>query len=890
LATRKISKAKNESSASAKSDGNRQELVVVGSSAGGVAALSVLVNTLNADFPAPIVLAQHLDPQRASHLASILERQSKLPIVTLDERVTTPLEPRTIYVVPANRHVVIQDSSVRLEADRAERPIPSVDRLLSTAAKAYGERLIAVILTGSGSDGAAGAVDVKEAGGVVIIQNPRTAPYPSMPLSLPPTVVDHVVEIEQIGPLLADLVKGAVLAPEKVEDPLRDLLTYVSQQANMDFRNYKPTTILRRISRRMAVTHRGTIRDYADYLRTNPEEVSELVKVFLINVTGFFRDREAFEFLKNFVMPELVERGRANGRMFRSWSAGCSTGEEAYSLAILLAEVLNGEVSDWNIKIFATDLDEEAVNFARRGLYPGKLLADLPDDFRKRYFEPLDHGYRVSKMLRQMVLFGTQDLTRGIPFPRMDLVVCRNLLIYLKSELQQDILDLFAYSLHQTNGYLFLGKAETARPSKATFDLVNKKWKVYRCVNGPLALPAQARGVGARHIESQVLTRGLEAREEALGLHLEGPETNVSPLRRINELMFRYLPIGMVVIDRSYRILTVNAAARRLLGIRDLVAELDFLHTARGLPYTQVRQAIDSAFKDHSTMNLPEIKAENGSGRYLTLTVMPAHMDDAGPQLAVLTILDVSEPVLTRQRLEDVQAEQAKIMDELGSTNKRLTNMNTELQEANEELQSANEELMLTQEELQATNEEFEATNEELQATNEELETNNEELQATNEELQTTNDELSARTAELQEVARELRAARQSLNTLVEKFPFYILVTKGSNFTVEAFNARYALVFGDQDPTGKPLAEIFTGAALDELLAGAREAFTKGDTLKTGRTDVHIANYAAGSDFVHTLVPTYDEDNKVDGIIVFTEDLAERATQGKAESGTAATG
>ncbi|HYW71917.1 MAG TPA: CheR family methyltransferase [Pyrinomonadaceae bacterium] len=840
------------------------DLVVVGSSAGGVAALSVLVNTLSADFPAPIVLAQHLDPQRASHLATILERQSKLPILTVGEHAPTLMQPGTIYVVPANRHVTIQDSSVRLESDSDGRPIPSVDRLLSSAAKAYGEHLVAVILTGSGSDGAAGAVEVKEAGGVVIIQNPRTAPYPSMPQSLPPTVVDHVVEIEQIGPLLFDLLTGVRLAPEKVEDPLRDLLTYVSQHANMDFRNYKPSTILRRISRRMAVLHSHTLRDYTDHLRAHPEEVTELVKAFLINVTGFFRDRDAFEFLKDFVVPDMIERGRDNGRVLRAWSAGCSTGEEAYSIAILLAEVLGAEISEWSIKIFATDLDDEAVNFARRGLYPTKLLSDLPGGFTERYFERIDHGYRVSKSLRQMVIYGSQDLTRGIPFPRMDLVVCRNLLIYLKPELQQDILDLFAYSLHQTSGYLFLGKAETARPSKATFDLINKKWKVYRCTSGPLALPAHGKPVNSRQAEWQTIRRSDSPEKTDLG-------EDITPLRRINEVMFRYLPIGIVVIDRGYRIVTINAAARRLLSIRDITTEQDFLHNARGLPYGQVREAIDAAFTDHSTGSLTDIEADTGSGRFLSLTIMPAHIDDNSKPLAVVTVTDVTESVVTKRRLEDVQNEQAKILEELGSTNKRLTSINIELQEANEELQSANEELMLTQEELQATNEEFEATNEELQATNEELETNNEELQATNEELQTTNDELTARSNELQETARELETARSRLDTIVQQFPYLVMTVKGPKLEIDAFNARYGLIFGDRNPNGTPIEKVFLGEGVGELLKAAKDSLSNNTTVTTPRVAAHIADESAiGSEFVHTIVPLPSEDGKPEGVIIFT--------------------
>jgi len=852
-------------------------LVVVGSSAGGVAALSVLVNTLSADFAAPIVLAQHLDPQRASHLAAILERQSKLPIVTPGEEGLTPLTPGTIYVVPANRHVTIQDSALRLEGHGDGRPIPSVDRLLSSAAKAYGEHLIAVILTGSGSDGAAGAVDVKEAGGVVIIQNPRSAPYPSMPQSLPPTVVDHVLEIEQIGPLVSDLLKGIVLVPEKVEDPLRDLLTYVSQHANMDFRNYKPSTILRRISRRMAVIHVQQLRDYADYVRAHPEEVAELVKAFLINVTGFFRDREAFEFLKDFVVPEIIDRGRENGRMLRAWSAGCSTGEEAYSIAVVLAEALGSEITDWNIKIFATDLDEDAVGFARRGLYPNKLLSDLPETFAEKYFERIDHSYRVSKSLRQMVIFGSQDLTRGIPFPRMDLVLCRNLLIYLKPDLQQDILDLFAYSLHQTHGYLFLGKAETARPTKATFELVNKKWKVYRCTSGPMALPTnQGRPINARAQNEWSAIRNRSDSESSATLHLTG-DSDLTPLRRINEILFRYLPIGIAVIDRNYRIITINAAARRLLGIREVAVEQDFLHTARVLPYSEVRHAIDSAFHDHSTVTLSEIDTDATTGRFLNLTIMPAHLDDSAAQWVVVTINDVSESIVTKRRLEDVQHEQSKILEELGSTNKRLSTMNTELQETNEELQSANEELMLTQEELQATNEEFEATNEELQATNEELETNNEELQATNEELQTTNDELSARSVELQETARELSAARERLNYMVRQFPYYVLVARGQNLAVEAYSARYALLFGDKDPHGVSIKEIFDGDGVEDLLGSAKKALQEGRTIVTERMAAHVPiDEALGSEFVHIIVPSRGEAGKPDGVIIVTENVTEK--------------
>ncbi|HEU4508216.1 MAG TPA: CheR family methyltransferase [Pyrinomonadaceae bacterium] len=861
---------------------HNEDLVVVGSSAGGVGALSILVSTLNSPFPAPIVLAQHLDPQRPSHLGAILERRTQLPIVVVGEREPTPLESGKIYVVPSNRHVKITDGHVHLESDHAERPRPSVDMLLSSAAQAYGERLIAVILTGSGSDGAAGAVEVKSAGGVVIIQNPQTAPYPSMPLSLPPTVVDHVVEVEQIGPLLFDILKGVSLpATENADDPLRDLLTQVSARTNIDFRNYKASTILRRIGRRMAITHNTNIRDYTDFLRTHPDEAQELVKAFLIKVTGFFRDPEAFDFLNQTVIPELIERGRQNGRVLRIWSAGCATGEEAYSLALLVAEHLGPEFPEWNAKIFATDLAADAIAFARRGLYPENVLRDLPDDFRAKYFERIDHGFRVVKAIRQSVIFGHQDISRGVPFPRIDLVTCRNLLIYLKPELQQVVLDLFAYSLHQSRGYLFLGKAETARPTKATFELVNKKWKIYRCLGGPRAFPVQdtailERGGSVNQVPER--RRRISPIVAVPGQHeLSKVEVEIAQLRRVNETMLRYTTVAVVIIDRTYRILTINSSARRLLGVRDVGYDQDFLHAVRGMPYQQVRSAIDTSFREHTTTTLPELELDQtseGTGRYISLTIMVMQVEQGAPELAVITANDVTEQVQIKRRLEAVQREHSELVAELSTANKRLATMNKELQDANEELQAANEELMLTQEELQATNEEFEATNEELQATNEELETNNEELQATNEELQTTNDELTARSAELQEITQQHRLEQTQLAQLLERFPHYVMVLNADDFTVQAVNPGYAEMLNGRSPTGMSLNELLSGKDMEQLLHLLKHAAQQKRSVSSNPINAGVSSDGQLDDarFVHTVVPISDEDGlSVNRLFIYSE-------------------
>jgi two-component system, chemotaxis family, CheB/CheR fusion protein len=852
---------------STESTGKPEHLVVVGSSAGGIEALGVLVASLPENFPAPVVLAQHLDPSRPSQLPTILERRSVLPVVTVVE--DTKLQPGKIYVVPANRHVFIHDGKVGLAKNDGDRPRPSVDLLLSTAARSYGDRLVAVILTGSGSDGAAGAVEVKEHGGTVVIQNPRTAAYPSMPSALPPSAVDHICDLERIGAALNDIVRGATIHT-RIEtgnrDVLNEVLALVASHGSIDFTQYKTTTLLRRISRRMALNHFHTLEEYRDFLAGHPDEIDELVKALLIKVTEFFRDPEAFEFLATEVMPKIIERGRERGRVLRMWSAGCATGEESYSLALLVAQALGRELPEWRVKIFATDVDEDAVGFARRGYYPANVLRSLPQEFLGRYFEASEQGYRVAKPLRQTIIFGQQDLSRGSPFPNIDLVVCRNLLIYFKPELQQSVLDVFSYSLQRTNGYLFLGKAETARPSRAVYDIVNKKWKIYQCVSGSRPLPARKKD---RLRSADRPDAASEAPERISEIRPDEQE-----LRRANEVLFRSLPVGICLIDRTYRIISINAAARRLLGIRDAGIAQDFLHTVRGLPYPEVRSAIDRAFRERTAVVMPQVEIGGGvgDGLFLTLHVVPF---EGSAETALVCVEDISETIQARRLLDAVQAEQSELAEELSTANRRLTEVNKELQDSNEEMQAANEEMTIAQEELQATNEEFEATNEELQATNEELETNNEELQATNEELETTNEELQARTSELQELTRFLTGERRRLAETVEQAPFDILVLRGQGLLVESMNPRLGPLFGNPSAVlNRPFEEECTGPGLEPVRAGVRNAFRDGRRWHS--EFIRLGSAGSERTLQFTAIPTHSVDGDTDGVVLYVEDVTLR--------------
>src|SRR6266699_114726 len=705
-----------------------------------------------------------------------------------------------------------------------------------------------------------------------------------MPLALPPTVIDFEANIERIGPLLNDLLTGVSLpqAEEKTEDVLRGILEQVSRQARMDFRPYKTSTIMRRLMRRMMVTRNRSMRDYLEHLRTYPEEVGELVKAFLINVTQFFRDPNAFAYLKSEILPGLIAQARARDHILRFWTAGCATGEEPYSLAMLLTDLLGSELLAWSVKIFATDLDEAAINFARRGLYSENLLKGLPAEYRDRFFEHVDHGYRIAKTLRQMVIFGQQDLSRSAPFPRIDFVLCRNVLIYFTPELQDYVLNQFAFSL-SPGGYLFLGKAETVRPTQSFYELVTKRWKVYRCTGS--AIPA-ARRPNLRNItltggekpsnntSNRTVNKGLDDREPPTTL------LELGQLRRLNELLLRFLPVGVVVIDRSYRLLTANATARRILGLRDVGNEQDFLHAVGGIPYSIVRTAIDTAFRDRNATSLPEVELENvggGNGRYITLSIALMQMEAGAPDLAAISVVDVTEQVQIRKQLEAVQSEQGQLMGQLSGANKRLHDVNKELLDANEELQVANEELVLTHEELQATLEEFETTNEELQATNEELETNNEELQATNEELETTNDELRARTAELQELTAILESERVRLSEMVELAPFYIMVLRGASLVIEAFNPRFAKLLEERLVQGHPLDEVFEVFWESDMtiVRLAHEAYQRDSVRTTPRMMTHVLKDQSEFEenhFVYTIVPTHDANENVSGVIIYSVD------------------
>jgi two-component system CheB/CheR fusion protein len=787
-------------------------LVVIGSSAGGIEALGTLLSSLPQDFPAPIVIAQHIDPHRPSHLGEILGRRSQLDVRTIEDR--HRLEPGVVFVAPANRHIEITGRVVTLRQDGAAGPVPSVDLLLRSAAEAYGEGLIAVILSGMGSDGADGARHVKQNGGTVIIENPRTANFPGMPQSLAPTTVDVVANLDRIGPLLKDLLSGRLVPPHPDADrTLETLLEDLRDRSGIQFASYKRPTIERRLRRRMAATETQTLEQYMDFLEDHPDEYQRLVNSFLIKVTDFFRDAELFEQLRTVILPDVIEQARRHNSEIRLWSAGCATGEEAYSLGILLCECLGPELDDFHVRIFATDLDNDAVNFARRGLYQAAAISSLDRDLVAKYFTEEDGHYEIRKRVRALMVFGQHDLGQRAPFPHIDLVLCRNVLIYFTTELQRRALQLFAFAL-RTGGYLVLGKAETTSPLPEFFAVEDPNLKIYRRYGDRMLIPP------ARLAEAQPAAplRTMLARRSSSGARLSRTAESRQPASglgdRLFEDLFRQLPVGLVVVNRDYDIQSINAAARDMLGIRSTAVGEDFVHLAQNVPSRQLRTAIDRAFRERSTNSLTEIQLESagpGEDRFADISCYPASQDqpDGPPQLVAVVVTDVTERVRQRRDFEEAVARAAAQRGEADAQKQRLLELNRELLAANDELtavnmelRSANEEFLVNNEEVQAATEEVETLNEELQATNEELETLNEELQATVEELNTTNDDLQSRSAELQELAavreeqrRQLEDEKSRLEAILSGLGSALLVVDAQGRTVLT-NAAYEQMFG----------------------------------------------------------------------------------------------
>lgn len=814
---------------------------MIGASAGGIEAVGRVLEALPADFPAAVVIAQHIGSDRVSHLAAILERTSVLPVETLVE--VQPLRAGTVFVVPANRHVAIVDHRVELRADERRGPKPSVDLLLASAAAEFGEALIAVVLSGTGSDGAAGAHVVKQHGGTVVIENPATAKHPGMPQSLAPSLVDVVADIDRIGEVLCDLLSGSPVPARPAADPTLDLLLQeVRSRSGIDFGSYRQPTILRRLQRRMAAIGARTMEEYLAHLELYPEEYERLASSFLIKVTEFFRDPETFEHLRQHLLPEIVSRAHAQDNQIRIWSAGCSTGEEAYSLAMVLSEVLGPKRDQFHVRVFATDADADAIAFARRGIYPGTALMRVDRELLGRYFTEEQGDYLIAKTLRSMIVFGQHDLGQRPPFPHVDLILCRNVLIYFTAEMQARALQLFAFSLRH-EGYLVLGKSETSSPLAEFFQVAHPALKIYRRGGVPMLIPPARINAVRAGVRLQHTMRGRSGAPGAGARPSLPPNRSRVRTERWRDI-FLHLPMGVVVVNAEYDIQFINAAARHVLGIHSVGIGEDLVHLAQTAPPRLIKEIVDACLADGAPVRRSGVEMADPAANEPRLIDLACHAyppdRDHAPELAILAMVDLTEAGLARRQRTQETAQLRRERDELRGKLERVLAAHKEIERANDlltkfnaELLSTNEDFLLDNEQVQAGREEVETLNEELQSTNEELETLNEELQATVEELNTANEDLQARSDELRELAaaraeqqRQAEQTRERLEVVLASMTSALLVVDGTGRTIIA-NQAYDSLFGSaggfvaQDLDGRPLP----AQGLPHLRAARGESF-----------------------------------------------------------------
>lgn len=728
--------------------------VGIGASAGGLEAFSTMVQNLSQDSNAVYILAQHMSPTHKSLLTTLISRETHLPVEEIVDEVIP--KPNTIYITPPNKDVILEDGHLRLTAPSGHpaSPKPSADRLFHSLAEEMGEQCLGVVLSGTGSDGSYGVQAIREAGGITIAQDPGNAKYDGMPASAIETgCIDLTLSAEQIGEHLTkilssprdfDQLRRLNERPSKLSDIFQILLA----RTNVDFRDYKENTVTRRINRRMVALEIDDYDAYVAHCRTSTKEVEALYRDLLISVTRFFRDRTQFDQLRD-ALNSMVE-DKANGQ-FRLWIAGCATGEEVYSIAVTLAEAMGGidKLKSSRVQIFATDIDDRALEVARRGSYPISATADIPEAYMGTYFEEREGRIEVAPELRAVTLFSMHNVFQDPPFMNLDFISVRNVLIYFNASLQSRVLQRMHYALG-ADGMLFLGTSESVGSLESLFETRAKSDKIYTKRKVSVKKPQRfTMGTNAFSLKSQPTRKAVDR------------DTSPRPLveNELFDTLARSVAPNGFIVTRSGEMVRVFGNISPLIqltedaplwiGIRNLYKPLaDELH---GLLATALKT------KERRTGRWHDLEGKDfDQARCVCYPLSGVEASEDNVLVALQTREKQSKPQHLEALSDDAQ-------------NAYIQQMEIEVAQTREALQQAVEQLQTTNEELQSINEEMQSTNEELQATNEELETSNEELQSTNEELITVNEELQVNSSELMRVSTELVAT-------LDVVPFPVLV------------------------------------------------------------------------------------------------------------------
>ena len=827
-------------------------VVAIGASAGGLEAFTELLSHLPSDTGMGFVLIQHLDPKHESMLTELISRSTSMPVVEVQDGMR--VQANHVYVIPPNATMSIQDHTLHLTVRDVRGQHLSVDFFMRALAESQGTNAIGVVLSGAGSDGSLGLAEIQAQGGVTFAQDETTAKYDGMPRSaialgcvdfvLPPAEIARELARIAHHPYVAPRKDAAVLVPEQ-DSSLNTIFQLIRKSTGVDFTNYRHTTIRRRIQRRMIVHKIDNLPRYVKYVQQNPAELKALYQDMLINVTSFFRSPAVFDALKSRIFPAILKH-HSEVEPIRIWVPGCSSGEETYSVAMALIEFLGdcGAVTV-PLQIFGSDVSENSIEKARNGLYPENIQGDVSPERLRRFFLKVEGGYRINKNIRDICVFAQHNLLVDPPFSKMDLITCRNVLIYLEAALQKNVISLFHYAL-KPHGFLVLGNNEGVGSLGNLFSLEDRTNKVYSkrstAIRQSLAFstrPHFPRGESA-------------AGDRPHAVHSQEPAWNAAEAQKEfdRRLLQQYAPAA-VFVDEALEIVHSRGDVDRYLKLSSGRATLSILKMAREGLLLELRNAVARAKKDNITVRREhvEVKADH-TVRDVSFEVIPLRVANSREPYLMIVFEEARG-----QRPQRPAGKRRALTMRKEAPSKRFLKVQQELAATTEYLHTVIETQEATNEELQSANEEILSSNEELQSTNEELETAKEELQSANEELTTVNDELRSRNHEITQANNDLQNLLASIDVAV--------VMLGSDLAIRRFTPEAQKVLGlIPSDIGRPFENINAGLDipdLQEVLLGVMSNFIPVERAVVVRS---------GKPYLLRVTPYRTSDNKVEGVVL----------------------
>lgn len=828
-----------ESKASVPSHHRTFPIVGIGASAGGLEAIEGFFANTPPAVNIAFVIIQHLAPEHKSIMGSLLEKYTKLKVSEVRDGMK--VLPGNVYLNPPSKDISISNGRLYLSEQTEPRGVHlPIDHFFRSLAESESDKAICIILSGTGTDGTLGLKAIKGAGGMAMAQDEAQARYNNMPRSAIDTgLVDYILPVEKMAGELLKYVKHPYIggiekeapAAGKFENYLQKIYILIRSATGHDFSQYKVNTIRRRIERRMAVHQIDKISGYVAYLQKNPAEIKMLFKDLLITVTNFFRDPKAFKLLNDKVILPMV-KAKPGEMPIRVWVPGCATGEEAYSIAILFSEAMKNFKKHLNVQIFATDIDEDAIEYARQGIYPDSIAADVPTDRLKTYFIKEENAYKIRKQIREMVVFASQNLVKDAPFSKLDMVSCRNVLIYMNALLQKKILPLFHYTLNP-DGFMFLGTSETIGEFADLFSPVDAKWKIFKRKKAPASLGLERT---ALPLNGSTANTAKEAKK------FEPTSINIRQMAE-RTILQEYAP-PCVLIDEKFNVIYFNGDTDKFLSMPMGEPTFNLLKISRD----------DIRFKLNTLLHKCQKEKKQVKSKDMKI------MYDGNVASVNIIVKPVIDPAIKNEFMM-VLFETPHAPAELSEKNKKL--------HAGKPIEPR---IAALEQELQSTKEYLQTTIEELETSNEELKSTNEELQSTNEELQSTNEELETVNTELQNKVEQLSDANNDLNNLLGCTEIATLFLD-NDIHVKRFTPGAAEIFKlINSDVGRPISDIVNILIYEEMDKDVLNVLKN-----LGKVEKEVQT-KTGNWFFMRILPYRTVENTIDGVVVTFIDITKQKT------------